>query len=540
MSTATTVQPADPGLATRALEVRPRPARVRALASRWPQAAGLLGVLVAWELLGRVVLAGSYAIPPVTAVVATAVADWALAWPNLLQTAREAALGWLAGNVLALVLAAVLTLARPVQRVAVQVSLALYCLPLIAIAPILSALLVGDAPQVVIAAQAVFFTTLVALLLGARSTERASLDVVAAAGGSRWQELVKVRLVSALPAAFGGLRIAAPAAVLGALVGEYLGAQKGLGVAMVYAQQSLDVERTWALALYATALAGAAYAATALAARLTCSWAVGLSAGAEEVDQRSARTRTLAGAATAVGGVAVVLLLWQLVATNLNPYFAKGPGAVWSYLVAGDPVDRATLLDALATTARDAALGYAAGTLAALALAMLVVTVPAVDAAVMPVSVALRAVPLVAMTPLIALVFGRGLTTVVVIAGLVTFFPSLVTVVTGLRAVPSTATDLLAAYGASPTAVMLKARLPFALPGVFAAARIAAPSAVLGALLAEWLATGDGIGYLMLRSSAAAKYDQLWSAVALVTLLALLAYAAAATVEDALLRRRAA
>lgn len=498
---------------------------------------GLAVMLIAWQLLSMTLLAGYYALPTPTAVVAQAVRDWQMVLPNLVQTAKEAGLGWMFGNLLALVLAAVFLAIRPIERMATQVALALYCLPVIAIAPILTAVLSDDWPQVVIAAQSVFFTTLIAIMLGAKSADQSALDVVATAGGSRWQQFVRVRLPSAMPALFGGLRIAAPAAVLGALIGEYLGAQSGLGVAMVYAQQSLDVERTWALALYATLLAGSAYAVTALVERRVCTWSASMSAAPTTQIQRSPVTRAIVALGCALGAVILALVLWQVAISGLDPYFAKGPADVWNYLTtSGD--ERAQLFSALGTTVAHAGYGYVAGTVAAVLVAVAVIAWPALDAAVMPIAIALRAVPLVAMTPLIALVFGRGILTVVVIAGIVTFFPSLVIIVNGLRSAPQGAVDLLHAFGASRIAVMVRVRLPYALPGVFAAARIAAPSAVMGALLAEWLATGDGIGFLMLRASTSANYNRLWAAVVLATFLSLFAYALAAAIENALSRNR--
>ena len=115
----------------------------------------------------------------------------------------------------------------------------------------------------------------------------------------------------------------------------------------------------------------------------------------------------------------------------------------------------------------------------------------------MPIAMVLRSVPLVAMTPLIVLVFGRGLMAVTVIAGIVTFFPTLVNVTLALRATPQESIDLCRAYGASPRHTLRKVQVPSALPALFASLRIAAPLALVGALLAEWLATGQGLGYLI-------------------------------------------
>ncbi len=72
---------------------------------------------------------------------------------------------------------------------------------------------------------------------------------------------MKVRIRAALPSLFAALRIAAPAAILGAIIGEYLGGESGLGVAMIASQTSYEVSRTWGLAIVAGLLAGIAYGA---------------------------------------------------------------------------------------------------------------------------------------------------------------------------------------------------------------------------------------------------------------------------------------
>ena len=99
------------------------------------------------------------------------------------------------------------------------------------------------------------------------------------------------------------------------------------------------------------------------------------------------------------------------------------------------------LLDALGRTVIDAAGGYLIGTLAATAVAIAVVLSRGIEQAVMPVAITLRSVPLVAMTPLIALIFGRGYLGVTAVVSIVTFFPTLVNVAVGLRSAPALACD---------------------------------------------------------------------------------------------------
>lgn len=203
--------------------------------------------------------------------------------------------------------------------------------------------------------------------------------------------------------------------------------------------------------------------------------------------------------------IALVWGLWVafLQVFGLSSFFAKSPTDVWHYLFSGTgsgttvsgadaAANRHEIITAMGTTARDAALGYLFGTVVAVGVAMSVVGSRLVERTLMPVAIALRSVPLVAMTPLIALVFGRGLLAVTLIAGIVTFFPTLVNVVAGLRAAPALAVDVVLAYGGRSTAVLRRVALPAALPSLFASARIAVPGALLGAVLAEWLATGKG------------------------------------------------
>ncbi|WP_433828694.1 ABC transporter permease [Actinoplanes sp. CA-015351] len=237
-------------------------------------AAGLLGLLAVWELLGRTVFADSRAVPPPTAILAQLGTDgFGFYWPNAEATLREAGLGWLWGNAIAIVLAVLFVQIPLIERALLQLALVSYCLPVIAIGPVLAVLFSGDTSKVILAAISVIFTTLVGALVGLRSADATSLDLIRAYGGGRWTQLWRVRLRACLPSLFAGLRIAAPAAMLGAIIGEYLGAESGLGVAMINSQQSLAVERTWGIALVATALSGLAYALTGLAGRLLTPWA---------------------------------------------------------------------------------------------------------------------------------------------------------------------------------------------------------------------------------------------------------------------------
>jgi ABC-type nitrate/sulfonate/bicarbonate transport system permease component len=242
-----------------------------------------------------------------------------------------------------------------------------------------------------------------------------------------------------------------------------------------------------------------------------------------------------------VVSVLVVVAVWQLFLEvfHVNHFIGKGPVDVWRYVTSGDDAAgaRSRLMHNSVTTLKDAFVGLAAGTVAAVVCAVAFNLWRPIEQSFMPIAMVLRSVPLVAMTPLIALVFGRGLVTVTIIAGIVTFFPTLVNVTLALRSTAQSTTDLFLAYGSNRWAALRKAQLPSSLPALFASLRVAAPLALVGAVLAEFLVTGKGLGYLIETSMTSSVYNQLWAAVVLVTAYSIILYTFIAAVERVVLTR---
>lgn len=235
---------------------------------------GIASVLVAWHLAAVTVFADSRGVPTPIGVLRQMGDDGLHFYmTNAGATLSAAAKGWVWGNLLAIALALLVLISPVIEKPLLQIGIASYCLPVVAIGPVFALVFDGETPKVILAAMSVFFTTLVGALLGLRSADKSSLDLVHAYGGGSLKKLTKVRIRASLPALFAALRIAAPAAILGAIIGEYLGAEKGLGVTMINSQQAFEVARTWAIALTATAVAGVGYGLTALVGRLLTPWA---------------------------------------------------------------------------------------------------------------------------------------------------------------------------------------------------------------------------------------------------------------------------
>ena len=219
----------------------------------------------------------------------------------------------------------------------------------------------------------------------------------------------------------------------------------------------------------------------------------------------------------------------------------RGPLDVFAHLFAHENAAESMqrLLQALAQTLPYTLAGMGAGLAFAAALAVAGTVWRGLGQTLLPLSLVSQSMPLVALTPLVVLVFGRGASTILVITVSVTFFPAFVTIAQGLALVPSTVLDVVRAYGGGRWRQMRLIALPWALPYLCAAARLAAPRAFLGVMIAEWLATGTGIGNLLNESRGMMDFGMIWSVAVVAVLIAVALHAAVSAIERAVLRRYA-
>jgi NitT/TauT family transport system permease protein len=220
----------------------------------------------------------------------------------------------------------------------------------------------------------------------------------------------------------------------------------------------------------------------------------------------------------AVAAPVVVLLVVWIVAqrtSGLNPILFPTPAQVWTAARENPGV----LWSAAKTTMKGAFGGFVVGNLAGIVLALVVARSVSASRLVLPLAVGIRVIPVVAVAPLLTLALGRGLATVVTVAGLLVFFPTLINGILGLRSVTRDQLDMMRMADASSWQVFHRLRLPAAMPALFAGFQVAAASSVLGAMLAEWVASGNGLGYLILQSSFQFDIALMWAAVILATLI---------------------
>ncbi|MGS0683735.1 ABC transporter permease [Nakamurella sp. GG22] len=280
-------------LGARAFSAPTATAHPEATRKRWWDGApswvgGLIGtvsIMVVWWIASQTLYQESNAIPSPGEVFSLFLdpQQWQTTWNNASSTIMAAVQGYIWGNLAAIALSVLVLLLPFLAEIVNQIAIVTYCIPLVAIGPILVIVAGRTSPNgasVALAALSVFFTTVVGCLLGLRAAPRTSLDLVRAYGGSKWTMLRKVQLIAALPSLFAALKIAAPAAFLGAVLAEYLGSggDSTIGRALIAAQTQSDAPQLWYLALVCGGIAGVGFLLVGLVARIVTPWTTGADA----------------------------------------------------------------------------------------------------------------------------------------------------------------------------------------------------------------------------------------------------------------------
>jgi NitT/TauT family transport system permease protein len=211
-------------------------------------AAGLVIFVAAWELIGRAELFGP-AWPPFT----TVLSQWAESRSTLLGalavTTYEAAVGWVIGTLLAFLSGVVTVFIRTMRPGLLRLAVVVNSIPVITLGPVLISIFPREVAPVALAALSVYFTTLVATTTGFAATKAGHEDLFTVLGAGTRERFRRLQLPTALPLIVDGLKLAVPAAVLGAILGEWVGSPRGLGPILVATMQDAVYPRLWATAL---------------------------------------------------------------------------------------------------------------------------------------------------------------------------------------------------------------------------------------------------------------------------------------------------
>ncbi|MCR8724991.1 ABC transporter permease [Frigidibacter sp. ROC022] len=254
----------------------------------------------------------------------------------------------------------------------------------------------------------------------------------------------------------------------------------------------------------------------------------------EEAERRAIRRRRVVSVAVPVGTAVALILLWQAGVRffEVPTYIAPAPSDVAGAFVAKSDV----LIMNFWPTLIEALSGFFVGNMAAILIAIGFVHSRNIERAFFPIAVFVNTIPILAIAPILVLIFGPGLTAKVVIAALICFFPTLVNMVRGLESVSPQALELARILSASKAEVFWKIRLPSSLPFLFSALRIAATTSVIGAIVGEWVGADLGLGALIIDSTFNFNSPLLYATVFMSSGLSVLLFAAVALTERLVIR----
>ncbi|RWM29481.1 ABC transporter permease [Mesorhizobium sp.] len=233
-------------------------------------------------------------------------------------------------------------------------------------------------------------------------------------------------------------------------------------------------------------------------------------------------------------GAASILIAWQYLLPLLGvpAYIVPTPTAIFGVFQKNFQL----LVDNLRPTLIEALAGFVIGNLAAVLLAVLFVHSRILQAAYFPIVLFFNTIPILALSPIIILIFGLGMTPKIVIAAVICFFPTLVNMIRGLDSASDNEHELFRVLSATRSEIFWSLRLPRALPMLFSSLRIASATAVIGAIVGEWIGSDKGLGAMIIQATFNYQSDRLYAAIALSSSLSIALFCIVVLIERRVVR----
>lgn len=233
--------------------------------------------------------------------------------------------------------------------------------------------------------------------------------------------------------------------------------------------------------------------------------------------------------------IALSILVWQAIVTigNFKAYLLPGPLAVWREGAKFPGL----ILSSTWVTVQESLLGFALAVVVGMVGAIVVILVPPIKQVVVPAVVGLNTLPKVALAPIIVVLLGLGTTSKVAMAFLISFFPVLINEIGGLEDVESSLLEYLSLLKATKLQTLLRARLPSSLPALIDGMKIALSLSVVGALVGEFIAADQGLGYQITIAYSSLNTPLVFALVIVVSVAAALLYGVLVVFEKILFWR---
>ena len=170
-------------------------------------------------------------------------------------------------------------------------------------------------------------------------------------------------------------------------------------------------------------------------------------------------------------------------------------------------------------TLEEVIIGFGLALVVGIGLAAAIALSRTVERSIYPFLIASQTIPFIVIAPLLLVWVGYGLTPKIIVVAFISFFPIVVNTVDGLRSVDPSTVDLMRTLGANRWQVFRKVQWPSALPFLFSGTRIAIAASVIGAVIAEWMGSSEGLGYLMIRSKPQFLTERVFAAIAILSVM---------------------
>lgn len=240
--------------------------------------------------------------------------------------------------------------------------------------------------------------------------------------------------------------------------------------------------------------------------------------------------------AVSIAAVIGFLVAWQALVMlfQVPTWLLPAPSVIWTEFV-----KQAHLLGRhIFATGIGAVGGLVIGSISGLVLAILMVHSRLLARILMPLLVIDQSVPKMALAPIFVIWFGTGTMTRVVIAMVISFFPMVVNAIRGMTTVDRRVNDLMTTISASRWHLLTKVQLPNAVPYIFSGLKVAVPLSIIGAVVAEFMQSDSGLGYVVLVAVGNANTPMVFVAVMLMALLSLSLFATISMIEWLVMKRR--
>ena len=234
----------------------------------------------------------------------------------------------------------------------------------------------------------------------------------------------------------------------------------------------------------------------------------------------------------ALGAAAFALLLWQgiVLVTGVPSFILPSPMQVTKATIE----NRALIVGNALVTATEVFWGLLMGTILGALTAIQLASSARLHRLVMPLLIFTQAVPVFALAPILTLWFGYGIASKIVMAVLIIYFPVTSAFYDGLTRVPRDILDMATNMGGTKPQIMLRIRIPHALPSLGTGLKLAAVYAPIGAVIGEWVGASKGLGYLMLLANGRAKTDLMFATLLTLVIMTLILHFAVSKISDRL------